>query len=166
MNNELALGILKALADGINPHAAQAGEPLPADSVYQHPNTVRALFHAIEAIEALKSAGTVGTATELAPGTSVKKPARTSPVNTGKPWTKDDDAQLLAAFDASQPVDVIARTLARSRLAIEARLAKFGRMPMPAGVRVFTPIPAAADEPTPSTPMPLRDRAEPQYLLA
>ena len=165
MNNELALRILKALADGINPHAAQAGEPLSVDSVYQHPNTVRALFHAIEA---LKSAGTVGTASEVAPGTFVKKPARTSPVNTGKPWTKDDDAQLLAAFDASQPTEVIARTLARSRLAIEARLAKFGRMPMPAGVRVFTPIPAAAaaDEPTLSTSMPLRDRAEPQYLLA
>lgn len=40
--------ILRALANGIDPHT---GEEFPAESPYQHPQTVRALFTALRALE-------------------------------------------------------------------------------------------------------------------
>ena len=48
-----------------------------------------------------------------------------------------EDDQLVAAFDRGTPIDDLAVTHARSRLAIEARLARFGRVPMPPGVRAI-----------------------------
>jgi hypothetical protein len=41
----------------------------------------------------------------------------------------------VAGFDAGQPIAALAVDHGRSRIAIEARLAKFGKVPMPAGVR-------------------------------
>ena len=119
MERDTALPILRALADGHDPYT---GERLPAASIYQHPDTVRALHHALAALA------------EPAP-VRAKKTARAAPGNTGKPWSGDEDQRLLDAFDAGEPVAVIAPRHGRSRLAIEARLARFGRVPMPAGVR-------------------------------
>ena len=51
MDTEKSLGIIKALAKGIDPHT---GEIYSADSPYQHVQTVRALFLAIEAMERSK----------------------------------------------------------------------------------------------------------------
>ena len=44
-----ALKIIQQLADGIDPHT---GKAFGADSPYQHPDTVRALFVALRALDA------------------------------------------------------------------------------------------------------------------
>ena len=44
MNDELALATLQALANGADP---VTGTSSPAGSPYQHPDTVRALYHAM-----------------------------------------------------------------------------------------------------------------------
>ncbi|MCU0897553.1 MAG: SANT/Myb-like DNA-binding domain-containing protein [Burkholderiales bacterium] len=134
MDREKALRILKTLADGIDPGT---GEALPAASAYQHPDAVRALFVAIRALEspeASEAAAKRGTPA-----------ARPGVGNAGKPWSKEEDEQLLAAFDGGQPVEAIAQVHGRSKVAIEARLAKFGRVPMPAGIRGNSASPHAAE---------------------
>jgi len=131
MDHEKALRILKTLADGIDPGT---GETLPAASAYQHPDAVRALFVAIRALEA-PEAETKRSTPASRPGTG----------NSGKPWSKEEDEQLLATFDGGQTVEAIAQAHGRSKVAIEARLAKFGRMPMPAGIRGSTTSPHAAE---------------------
>ncbi len=118
MNDARALATLQALANGTDP---VTGATFPAGSPYQHADTVRALYHAIRALE-------------VAAG-GAKRPARNAPGNSGKPWSPGEDAQLISAFDAGQPMETLATTHGRSRFAIEARLAKLGKVPMPAGMR-------------------------------
>lgn len=149
MDRATALGILESLADGIHPDTGQA---MPTDSPYQHPDVIRALFHAVGALRALPGgAAALGDAVPAASridlptsapsgadAPPVSAPAaapRRGPGNSGKPWTKDEDEQLVAGFDAGQPIAVLAQTHGRSKVAIEARLAKFGRVPMPTGLR-------------------------------
>jgi len=129
MNDARALATLQALANGTDP---VTGATLPAGSPYQHPDTVRALYHAIRVLES-------------AAGGS-KRPARNAPGNSGKPWSPGEDAQLASAFDAGQSMEALAAAHGRSRFAIEARLAKLGKVPMPAGMRGGDPgaKPAAA----------------------
>jgi hypothetical protein len=134
MDTPQAASILKALADGIDPYS---GAQLPARDVYQHPDTVRAFYRAIAALQ--------GDAGAHRSKNAAHKAARTGADNAGKPWPKDEDERLLAAFDAAEPVEAIAARHGRSRLAIEARLARFGRVPMPPGVRLVASRPAAAE---------------------
>lgn len=118
MSDERARAILQALADGADP---ASGAAFPAGSPYQRTDTVRALFHAIRALEtALSQAG--------------RKP-RSARGNAGQPWSPEEDASLAAGFDAGQPLALLAATHGRSRFAIEARLAKLGKESMPTGVR-------------------------------
>jgi hypothetical protein len=121
MDQEKALGILQNLSNGNDPFT---GKSFPADSPYQHPDVVRALFQAVRAMEGAVAA-------------QKRQAARPAGGNSGKPWAKDEDERLLDAFDRGQSIDDLARTHERSRLAIEARLARFGRVPMPAGVRAI-----------------------------
>jgi hypothetical protein len=122
MDHEKALAILHALSNGNDPFS---GAPLPAASLYQHPDVVRALYEAVRALEAAAAA-------------QKRQAARaTGAGNSGKPWTKDEDERLVAAFDAGKSIDELAAAHGRSRLAIEARLARFGKVPMPAGVRAI-----------------------------
>ena len=133
MNDERALAILQVLANGADP---ASGTAFPAGSPYQHPDTVRALFHAIRALE-----------------TTLSKPAhkeqsRGTHGNAGKPWSPEEDATLAAGFDAGQPLEALAAAHGRSRFAIEARLAKLGKVPMPAVVRAGgAPAPRAGERP-------------------
>jgi hypothetical protein len=121
MDQERALSILQALSAGTDPFT---GEPLPAASLYQHPDVVRALYQAVRVLE---------NAARL----EKRQAARPAAGNSGKPWTKEEDDRLVAAFDRGTSIDDLAVAHARSRLAIEARLARFGRVPMPAGVRAI-----------------------------
>jgi hypothetical protein len=55
------------------------------------------------------------------------------PANVGKPWTAEQDAALLTAFDAGLPLDTIASQLQRTRVGIRTRLERHGRLtPAPA----------------------------------
>jgi hypothetical protein len=122
VDHEKALSILQALSNGTDP---LSGQPFPAASPYQHPDIVRTLYQAVRALEAAGAAQKRQAARATAAG------------NSGKPWSKDEDDRLVAAFDAGKPIDDLAAAHGRSRLAIEARLARFGKVPMPAGVRAI-----------------------------
>jgi hypothetical protein len=123
MEHQQALAILKALAEGVDP---ATGERFAADSAWQRADTVRALYRAIAAMEALSAPGAAAAA----------RPARTGRGNAGKPWSKEEDDRLVAGFDAGQTVEALAETHGRSRFAIEARLARYGKVPMPGGLRI------------------------------
>jgi LmbE family N-acetylglucosaminyl deacetylase len=127
MDHEKALSVLQALSNGTDPFS---GQPFPAASPYQHPDIVRALYLAVRALETAVAAQKRQAARSTAAG------------NSGKPWAKDEDDQLVAAFDAGKSIDDLAVEHGRSRLAIEARLARFGKVPMPAGVRAIAGIQA------------------------
>lgn len=109
MEREQALKILNALANGVHP---ATGEQFAADSPYQHPDTVRALYESIRAMQGAQAPGTI--------------PNR---------WTTEEEEKLASDFDAGKSVDEIVRGHSRSRAAIEARLVKLGRLD-PAAVTV------------------------------
>jgi LmbE family N-acetylglucosaminyl deacetylase len=118
-----ALKIIQQLADGLDP---QTGKAFGADSPYQHPDTVRALFVALRALDA--------------PAAPAAKPRaattnENAPSNAGKPWSDDEDKTLVAAFDAGKKILDLATAHRRSRFAIEARLAKLGKIEPPANLR-------------------------------
>ncbi|MCE9642467.1 MAG: hypothetical protein K8S22_20300 [Betaproteobacteria bacterium] len=117
-----ALKIIQQLADGIDPHT---GKAFGADSPYQHPDTVRALFVALRALDAPPAASKPRAAAA----------AENAPSNSGKPWTDDEDKALAAAFDAGKKILELATAHQRSRFAIEVRLAKLGKIEQPANMR-------------------------------
>jgi LmbE family N-acetylglucosaminyl deacetylase len=123
MEREAALKIIQQLANGTDPHT---GEVFRADSAYQHPDTVRALFFAVHALEA-----------PSAPAKQRTAGTENAPQNSGKPWSPDEDKALAAAFDAGKQIPELATQHQRSRLAIEARLAKLGKIAPPANMRGF-----------------------------
>jgi hypothetical protein len=108
MQREAATTILQALADGVDPHT---GEVFPPDSPYQNPQVIRALFHALRALEGHREA---------------KQPKRSLPGNAGKPWTASEDALLRKRFDMGASVTEMAREHWRTEGAIRARLVRLG----------------------------------------
>ena len=130
-----ALKIIQQLADGIDPHT---GQVFGADSPYQHPDTVRALFMALRALDAPPAP---------APAAARQRAAATNenaPSNSGKPWSDDEDKALAAAFDAGRKILELATAHQRSRFAIEVRLAKLGKIEPPANMRGHAPKANAA----------------------
>ena len=124
MEKAAALKILQQLADGTDPHT---GKAFGADSPYQHPDTVRALFVALRALDAPVAAPAAGKQRVAA--------AESAPSNSGKPWSDDEDKALAAAFDAGKQILELATAHQRSRFAIEVRLAKLGKIEQPANMR-------------------------------
>jgi hypothetical protein len=114
METQQTLAILNALANGVHP---ATGEQFPADSPYQHPDTVRALFAAMRAMEKPQPAR----------GDPERKPGA-APGNIGSRWTAEEEQKLVHSFDAGSPVAELARAHARSIAAIEARLLKLGKI--------------------------------------
>lgn len=114
MEKEQTLRILNALASGVHP---ATGEKFAADGPYQHPDTVRALFEAMRAIEG-------GHAPAVSAG---PKPALPQS-GAGSRWTSEEEQRLAAAFDAGKTVDELAQEHNRTRAAIEARLVKIGKL--------------------------------------
>lgn len=130
MDREQTLRILNALANGVHP---ATGEKFAADGPYQHPDTVRALFEAMRAVE--------GAATAPAPD---RKPAFPQS-GSGSRWSTEEEERLAGGFDAGRTVDELARAHNRSRAAIEARLVRLGKMDASAVTSAlrYPPIPAA-----------------------
>jgi hypothetical protein len=157
-----ALKLLTALSNGINPITAEA---FPAESPYQHPDIVRALFQAVRALEAGHNVSSAPrpaapTARSDTPADTTRAPNR--PGKAGKPWSQAEDDALLAAYDAGQTIEVLAATHQRSRLGVEARLARHGRVPMPAGVR-STNGPRRPTDSDPHAPMAMEDAPHMPY---
>ena len=116
MEKQAALHILQALAQGTDPHT---GETFPGTSPYQHPDTVRALFLAIQGL------------TEPASARARTSP-HAAPNNAGKPWNDDEDKLLADGFDAGRSIAELAEEHQRTRAAIQARLVRLGKVEPPA----------------------------------
>ncbi len=125
MERDKALGILKTLADGIDPNT---GERFPAGSPYQDSDTVRALYYAVQALTNPAQAGE-RSATQ-----------KNQPENAGRPWSDEEEAQLGQAFESGKTVLDLAQEHKRSRIAIEARLVKLGKISAPQSGTMRYPI--------------------------
>ena len=115
MQLDAALPIVRALADGVNP---VTGELYPEQSPYAEPRTLRALFSAVDLMQR-----------------EVEREKRRErlPANFGKPWTSEEDASIMAEFDAGLPLPEIARKHQRTHSSIRLRLEKLGKIePAPA----------------------------------
>lgn len=117
MEREHALKILNALANGVHP---ATGEVFSADSPYQHPDTVRALFEAVRMVE--------GGAAKPASAPATERKTSEVPANTFVRWSLEEEVRLAAAFDAGKTTAELAKLHNRSRAAIEARLLKMGKI--------------------------------------
>jgi hypothetical protein len=125
MERDKALGILKILADGIDP---STGEQFPAGSPYQNPDTVRALYYAVQTLENPVRSGE-RSATQ-----------KNQPENAGRPWSDEEEAQLGKAFESGKTIFDLAQEHKRSRIAIEARLVKLGKISAPQSGTMRYPI--------------------------
>ncbi len=124
MERKQAVRILEAVRDGVDP---DTGEELPADSPFQRPDVVRALFTVLSLLKA-------------ADGLSRRR--RPQAPNAGQPWTDEDDVRLGEAFDGGASPVELAETFGRSRTAIRARLVQLGRLDANA-VSLRYPLPEA-----------------------
>ena len=111
MERQQALRILNSLANGVHP---ATGEVFAADSAYQHPDTVRALFEAVRFLDRAEGDG--------------KREASQVPSTTFVRWTAEEEERLAAGFDAGRTSAELAKLHNRSRAAIEARLLKLGKI--------------------------------------
>jgi len=125
MERDKALDILKALAEGVDPGS---GEQFPDGSPYQRPDTVRALYFAIQAL------GSPARPRER--GAQPKEQLE----NAGRPWSEEEESRLVHAFDAGKTILELAEVHKRSRIAIEARLVKLGKIPEPQSGTMRYPI--------------------------
>ena len=125
METAKTVTILKTLAEGIDPGT---GEQFPAGSAYQQPDTVRALFAAIRLLETPASVASRPSSPNPA-GAAVT--GKSIPQNAGRPWSEEEDTRLGNAYDAGKAIDELAATHKRSKWAIEARLARLGKIPEP-----------------------------------
>ena len=138
MERQAALHILQALAQGIDPHT---GEHLSGTGPYQHPDTVRALFHAVEALAAPPDARARSADVRL---TDVQLNRSAAPAKAGKPWTEEEDKALAEGFDAGGSIADLALAHQRTRVAIQARLVKLGKVEPPSEPPRFSRLASAA----------------------
>ncbi len=133
METQTALDLLRQLANGTDP---QSGKAFHADSPYQHPDTVRALFLALRALEGGSAAPSPAPARKPRAEAAA---AGNAPSKVGQPWTQQEDERLAAAFDAGTAIPELATAHQRSRAGIEARLAKLGKITLPEGALRYKP---------------------------
>lgn len=108
MREQKARQILQALIQGVNPFD---GEELPQGSILQQADVLRALLAGVTALEE---------------GEARAERRAQMPENMGRPWSAEEQEQLMTAFDAGEPLPEIAVRHRRTLRAIEARLEKFG----------------------------------------
>ncbi len=110
METKRAIEIIQRLADGVSPYT---GEIMENDSVFQNPETVRALYTAMELMKHQESR---------------KERQRSAPGNTGNAWTTEEDARLVDEYDRGMDITTIAKTHERTSWAIQSRLLKLGKI--------------------------------------
>lgn len=113
MNYQRAFELVESLREGADPFT---GELLPANSLLQQPEMVRALFAAAHALQE-----------QLRQNARAARIALAFP-NAGKPWQAREDEELVTAFDAGLNEKQLAAQHRRSLGAIRARLIKLGRL--------------------------------------
>ena len=110
MDAAQALAVVRSLANGVDP---ESGEVFAAESPYQRPQVVRALYEAATALERQER---------------YDRRRQQMPVKTGEPWSEEDDRKLLGAFDAGRALQELAAAHERTMGAVRARLLKYGRI--------------------------------------
>jgi hypothetical protein len=110
MDQSQALAVVRSLANGADP---TTGEVFPAESAYQRPDVVRALYEAASALQRQER---------------FERRRQQMPPKTGQPWQEDEDRKLLAAFDAGRALQELAAAHERTMGAVRARLLKYGRI--------------------------------------
>jgi hypothetical protein len=108
--------IVKTLAEGIDPIT---GEVFDADSPYNQPPVIRALFtvHRYSYIPK----------TKMSPDEKRQKNVELGrPKNAGLPWTEEDRTTVASGFGNGQTIEEMAGLLDRSRAAIHAELIRQG----------------------------------------
>lgn len=100
--------VLQALVQGIDP---ENGAELPADTVLNRVDIVRALLAATAALDAVRE--------------RAMRRAQL-PESVGKKWSEEEEQQLKVEFAEGEPVSTIARKHRRTLRAIEGRLERLG----------------------------------------
>lgn len=108
MQERRAREILQSLIQGLDPFS---GAELPAGTVFQHADVLRALLAGVAAME--QDAARASRRAQL-------------PRNIGRTWSAEEHAELIDAFQAGQTTAEIATKHGRTVRAIEARLEKLG----------------------------------------
>lgn len=102
--------VLKSLIEGNDP---TTNEPLPRDSVLNQVDVLRALL----------------TASVIIDDAMIREARRSAlPDNVGKPWSQEEEQQLVAGFEAHDSITDIAARHGRTHRSIEARLERLGLM--------------------------------------
>jgi hypothetical protein len=109
MDKREVIRILQELADGRDQH----GNAIPTDR-----KTIQALSYAIGVLDNLPAS---------LPHKDYRRHSNL-PANTGKPWTTEEDEQLLTEFDNAMHIDDIAKAHLRTPLSIMKRLIKHGKI--------------------------------------
>jgi hypothetical protein len=108
MQEQRARKILQALVQGFDP---LSGEELPAGTVLQQADVLRALLAGLTALEQI----------------SARAQRRAQlPDNVGRAWTPDEEQTLVTAFKEGESLTEIAVKHGRTLRAIEARLERLG----------------------------------------
>ena len=107
-NYQRSREVLEALVQGIDP---EDGSELPADTVLNRVDIVRALLTAVAALDA----------------TAARALRRAQlPESVGKPWSNEEEWLLKSEFARGEPVRLIAKNHGRTVRAIESRLERLG----------------------------------------
>lgn len=108
--NSRSLDIVLALIRGEDP---KDNSPLPADSVLNRSEVLRALLEASSALVSVAD-----------------REARRAqlPNNVGRAWTEEEEADLVKAFEKNMTVEEIAKAHQRTIRAIETRAVAIGLM--------------------------------------
>jgi hypothetical protein len=108
MQEQRAREILQALVQGVDPFN---GEDLPAGTVLQQADVLRALLAGVAAID--QNTARASRRAQL-------------PQNIGRAWTEEEQGNLIDAFQSGESLAEIATRHGRTLRAIEARLEKLG----------------------------------------
>ena len=108
-----AAQILEALARGIVP---ETGDILPENSPVNSTHVVRALFLGAKALN------------ESSPLKPPKRPTVEGTEQAWKPWTKEEEARLVVAFEHGTSVEALATDHKRKIGGIRARLIRLGQL--------------------------------------
>ena len=105
-----ALDIVRKLANGVHP---ETGEAVASESMYQHPQAVRALHCAIAALEFRLER---------------ERTRRFLPANAGKVWSDEEDARICDELRQGINFEGIAKAHNRTVGSIIARLVRLGKI--------------------------------------
>jgi hypothetical protein len=110
MDNSAAIELIRSLANGIDPIT---GEIIPESNSLNDPRIIRAFFLAIQALETK----------------DVHISAKRRKLNNaGKPWSPEEDQQLIEAFDNKKTIAELMKVHERSRGALASRLVHLGKI--------------------------------------